>query len=72
MTEELNAVEKKVLDAMITRVGATSEDKAKGAEDITRVSALPKGHVTNALISLVNKKKIKRIARGKTAVYHTI
>jgi len=72
MADELNAIEKKVLDAMITRLGATSEDKAKGAEDITRISALPKGQVTNTLISLVNKKKIKRIARGKTAVYHTV
>ena len=66
---ELTEDEKKVVEAM-KALGATSEDKLKTADHIAKASMLPKGKVANVLLSLTNKKVIKRVAREKAAGYY--
>ena len=59
----------KVYDAL-KKLGATSPDSLKTADDIMRVSRLPKGMANNALMELVAKGYAKRVAREKAAGYH--
>jgi len=66
---ELTPNAQKVYDAL-KKLGATSSGVLKTADDIMRVSRLPKGMVNNALMELVNKGYAKRVAREKAAGYY--
>ena len=68
---ELNDNEKKVVEAMRS-LKAVSEDKLKDVDQIAKTATLPKGVASNAVLGLVNKKAIKRIAREKAAGYYLI
>ncbi|MCL5793434.1 MAG: transcriptional regulator [Candidatus Thermoplasmatota archaeon] len=56
----------------IKRLGATSEDKLKTADDVMKASALGKAMVNAALQELTNKGYVKRVARQKSAGYFTV
>ncbi len=71
MVEDLSPMAKKVYEAM-KKVGASSEDKLKTADDIMKASGVGKGIVTNSLQELQNKGFIKRVARQKSAGYFII
>lgn len=71
MLEDLSPMAKKVYEAM-KKVGASSDDKLKTADDIMKASGIGKGIVTNSLQELQNKGYIKRIARQKSAGYFII
>jgi DNA-binding IclR family transcriptional regulator len=49
-----------------------AEDKIKDADQIAKAAMMPKGKVANILLSLVNKKVIKRVAREKAAGYYLL
>jgi DNA-binding IclR family transcriptional regulator len=66
---ELTPNAQKAYDAL-KKLGATSPGSLKTADDITRVSRLPKGMVNNALMELAAKGYAKRVAREKAAGYH--
>jgi DNA-binding MarR family transcriptional regulator len=68
---DLTPNEKKVYDA-IKKLGATSEDKLKSADDIMKASGLGKGIVTAALQTLASKGYVKRVARSKSAGYFAV
>jgi hypothetical protein len=59
----------KVYDAL-KKLGATSPDSLKTADDIMRASHIPKGMANNALMELVVKGYAKRVAREKAAGYY--
>ena len=59
----------KVYDAMKS-AGATSEDKMKDADSITKMARLPKGMVLSALQELEGKGYARRRAREKAAGYY--
>lgn len=61
----------KVYEA-IKKLGATSEDKLKTADDIMKAAGVGKAIVTSALQELVNKGYAKRVARQKSAGYYVI
>ncbi|MCL4438974.1 MAG: helix-turn-helix domain-containing protein [Thermoplasmataceae archaeon] len=65
----LNVNEQKVYDA-IKKLGATSEDKMKSADDIMKSASVGKAIVTAALQSLSQKGLVKRVARQKSAGYY--
>ncbi|MEM0158324.1 MAG: transcriptional regulator [Thermoplasmataceae archaeon] len=67
----LNPNEKKVYDA-IKKLGATSEDKVKSADDIMKAAAVGKAIVTSALQTLAQKGLVKRVARQKSAGYYAL
>ncbi len=62
---------KKVYEAM-KKLGASSEDKLKTADDIMKAAGMGKGIVNNALQELINKGYVKRVARQKSAGYYII
>jgi len=66
---ELTPNAQKVYDAL-KRIGATSPDSLKSADDVMRMAHLPKGMANNALMELVAKKYAKRVAREKAAGYY--
>jgi len=66
---DLSEDEVKVVEAMKT-LKATTEDKLKDADQIAKAAMMPKGKVANIIMSLMNKKVIKRIAREKAAGYY--
>lgn len=68
---DLTEDEKKIVEA-IKSLGATREDKLRDADMIARTVMMPKGKAANVILSLVNKKVIKRIAREKAAGYYLI
>jgi len=68
---ELTEDEKKVVEAMKI-LKAVAEDKIKDADQIAKAAMMPKGKVANIIMSLVNKKVVKRIAREKAAGYYII
>ncbi|MEM7821316.1 MAG: transcriptional regulator [Candidatus Aenigmatarchaeota archaeon] len=68
---ELTEEEKRVVEAM-KMLKATAEDKLKTADHIAKAAMLPKGKVANLLMSLSNKKVIKRIVREKAAGYYLV
>jgi predicted transcriptional regulator len=68
---ELTPIEQAVIQAM-QELGATKDTSIKTADDITKRSNRPKGLVTNALVSLMQKGVIKRVAREKAAGYYVI
>ncbi len=67
----LNPNEKKVYDA-IKKLGATSEDKVKSADDIMKAAGVGKAIVTSALQTLATKGYVKRVARAKSAGYYVL
>ncbi len=69
--ETLTPNAKKVYEAM-KKLGASSEDKLKTADDIMKAASMGKGLVNNALQELMNKGYVKRIARQKSAGYFLI
>ena len=68
---ELTEDEKKVVNA-VKSLGATKEEKIRDADMIARTAMLPKGKASNAILSLVNKRMLKRIAREKAAGYYLV
>lgn len=66
---ELNTHEEKVLQAL-KDLGADSEEKMKPVEIIEKKANIPKNFVSNALISLKDKKLVRRVAREKVAGYY--
>ncbi|HID61086.1 MAG TPA: transcriptional regulator [Hadesarchaea archaeon] len=66
---EITPNAQKVYDAL-KKLSATGADTLKTADDIMRVSRLPKGMVNNALMELVAKGYAKRVAREKAAGYY--
>lgn len=71
MADELTPIENLVLEA-VRELGATSEEKKKTADDIAKKCNRPKGLVTNALVALVTKNAVKRVAREKASGYYAI
>ncbi len=61
----------KVYDTL-KKLGATSEEKLKTADDVMKASQMGKGLVNNALQELQNKGYAKRVARQKSAGYFII
>ncbi|TLZ51369.1 MAG: transcriptional regulator [Methanobacteriota archaeon] len=59
----------KVYDAM-KAAGATTEEKMRDADAITKMARLPKGMVLSALQELEAKGYAKRRAREKAAGYY--
>jgi len=68
---ELTPIEQAVITAM-KELGATKDTVIKTADDITKKSNRPKGLVTNALVTLMQKGVIKRVAREKAAGYYIL
>jgi DNA-binding IclR family transcriptional regulator len=68
---ELTPEEAKVVEAMKS-LKAVAEDKIKDADQIAKAAMMPKGKVANILLSLVNKKVVKRVAREKAAGYYLL
>jgi predicted RNA binding protein with dsRBD fold (UPF0201 family) len=68
---ELTEDEKKVAEAMKS-LGATKEEKIRDADMIAKTAMMPKGKASNAILSLVNKRVLKRIAREKAAGYYLV
>jgi DNA-binding transcriptional regulator GbsR (MarR family) len=68
---DLTTNAQKVYDSL-KRLGSTSEDKLKTADDIMKASQMGKGIVTNALQELQNKGYAKRVVRQKSAGYFLI
>jgi len=68
---DLTPIEQVILKAM-EELGANGEDKLKTADDIMKKCNRPKGQVSNALISLVQKGVVGRKVREKAAGYYII
>ncbi len=68
---ELSPIENIVVQAM-KDIGATSEEKKKTADDIAKKCNRPKSMVNNALVSLMQKSVVKRVAREKASGYYVI
>lgn len=68
---ELSPNAQKVYD-VLKKLGCTSPDALKTADDVMRAAKLPKGMVNNALLELVNKGYAKRVAREKAAGYYLL
>jgi len=66
---ELTPIEQIIVKAL-QELGATAEDKMKTADDVQKKCNRPKGQVTNALTSLVQKGIVVRKAREKAAGYY--
>lgn len=71
MSQELNNQERQIYEAL-KKLGASSEEKLKTADDIMRTARLPKGMVNNGLQALVQKGYVKRVAREKAAGYFLV
>ena len=69
MAEDLTPAGKKVYDAL-KKLGSTSLESLKTADDVMRAAGLPKGMTNNALMELVAKGYAKRVARQKAAGYY--
>ncbi len=68
---DMSSNAKKIYDAM-NRIGATSEDKLKTADDIMKAVSLGKGIVSSSLQELQKNGMIKRVARQKSAGYFVV
>ncbi|HUB92613.1 MAG TPA: helix-turn-helix domain-containing protein [Candidatus Saccharimonadales bacterium] len=68
---DLTPIESEVLNAM-KEIGAVTEEKKKTADDIAKKSNRPKSLVTNALVMLMQKGAIKRVAREKASGYYVL
>ncbi|MCL4327471.1 MAG: helix-turn-helix domain-containing protein [Candidatus Thermoplasmatota archaeon] len=68
---DLSPNSQKVYEA-IKKLGATSEDKLKTADDIMKAAAVGKAIVTASLQDLTSKGLVKRVARQKSAGYYIL
>lgn len=68
---DVSDLAKKVFEAM-KKIGATSEDSLKTADDIMKATRIGKGQVANALSELTGKGIAKRVARQKSAGYYLL
>ncbi len=68
---EFTPIEGLVMQAM-KDIGATSEEKKKTADDIAKKCNRPKSMVNNALVMLVQKGAIRRVAREKASGYYIL
>jgi len=68
---EISGTAKKVMEAM-QRLGATSEDALKTADDVMKAVKIGKGLVNSGLSELVAKGLAKRVARQKSAGYYLL
>lgn len=68
---EFTPIESLVIQAM-KDIGAINEEKKKTADDIAKKCNRPKSMVNNALVALITKGTIKRVAREKAAGYYLI
>ncbi len=68
---DLNPIEQAVINAM-KDLGATKDTQIKTADDIMKKCNRPKGMVNNALVALVQKGVVKRVAREKSSGYYII
>lgn len=68
---DLNPIESLVVQAM-KDLGATSDEKKKTADDIAKKCNRPKSMVNNALVMLLQKNVIKRVAREKASGYYVV
>jgi predicted transcriptional regulator len=68
---DLNPIESLVVQAM-KDLGATSDEKKKTADDIAKKCNRPKSMVNNALVTLMQKSVIKRVAREKASGYYVV
>lgn len=66
---QLTEDEKKIVETM-KRIGATSEDKLRTMDHIAKAVGMPKPKVADLVLSLVNKKVLRRVARTKAAGYY--
>ncbi|MEM3399286.1 MAG: transcriptional regulator [Candidatus Micrarchaeia archaeon] len=71
MADELSGNAKIVLDAL-KKLGATNENTLKTADDVMKAAKMGKGQVNAALMELVNKKIVRRVAREKSAGYYIL
>jgi len=69
--EDVSDRANKVYDVM-KAAGATSEDKMRDADAITKMAKLPKGMVLSALQELEAKGYARRRAREKAAGYYLV
>jgi len=68
---ELNPIEQLIIQ-VLKELGATKDTTIKTADDIAKKANRPKGMVNNALVSLLQKNVVKRIAREKAAGYYLL
>lgn len=68
---DLTDDEKRIVETMKV-LRAVAENQLKDADQIAKASMMPKGKVSNLLISLSNKKVVKRVVREKAAGYYLI
>ena len=66
---DLNPIEQLVVNAM-RELGASSIDKTKTADDITRKCNRAKGQINNALTCLVQKGVAGRLVKEKSSGYY--
>ncbi len=71
MSMEISDTAKKVVEAL-KKLGATSENTLKTADDVMRAAKLGKGQVNAALSELTSKGLAKRVARQKSAGYYLV
>lgn len=69
MVEELTPIEKIIIKTC-QELGATKDTALKTADDIAKKSNRPKSMVMNAMVTLVQKGVLKRVAREKAAGYY--
>jgi len=68
---ELTEQEKRVVEAMKT-LKATADERLKTLDHIAKAAMMPKGRVANVIMSLMNKRVVKRVAREKAAGYYLL
>jgi predicted transcriptional regulator len=68
---ELTPIEGMIVKAM-QDLGATKDSSIKTSDDIAKKCNRPKGMVNNALVALVQKGVIKRVAREKASGYYIL
>jgi len=66
---ELTPDEQRVIDAM-KNLGATKPEVLKDMDQIAKAAVMPKGKVGNIIVNLVNKRIVRRVARGKSPGYY--
>ncbi|RLG70826.1 MAG: transcriptional regulator [Methanobacteriota archaeon] len=65
----MDPTSKKVIEAL-QKLGATSVDTMKTADDIAKAAKVAKGQVSNILIKLSSEGLVKRKVRQKSAGYY--
>jgi hypothetical protein len=70
MATKLTPTETEILKAMET-LGANKESGMKSVDAISVKANRPSGLVANALISLSEKKAVKRVIKDKAASYYS-